>query len=310
MTFAAGVAALAVVTALACSLPGVFVLLRRDSMLVDAISHAILPGIVVGFWLTRDLGSPVLLVGAALSGLVVVLGSEALGRTGLLAGDAPQGLIFPALFSVGVLLVSARFGDIHLDTHAVLVGDPNLIAFDRWWMGDVSIGPRYLYLMLAVLAINALFVGLLWRKLEVSTFDPEFARTMGIHTGALNAALMMVVSVTVTAAFNAAGAILVVALVVAPPATALLLSRRLSSVVAVTVGVAAVGALGGFWLSYYLDAATSAGMAVFYGGLFVAVLVLVRVRGRRRTAPSRMALTTAPDDVRSASGDLSSPATR
>lgn len=272
MSFAAGVAALAVITAIACAIPGVFVVLRRNSMLVDAVSHAILPGIVVGFWLTRDLESPVLLVGAAISGLLVVLGSEVLGRTGLLAGDAPQGLIFPALFSIGVLMVTAKFADIHLDTHAVLVGDPNLIAFDRWYLGDVSIGPRYMYLMLAVLAINVAFVALLWRRLEVTTFDPEFARTAGVRTGTINAALMLLVSITVTAAFNAAGAILVVALMIAPPATALLLSRRLTTMVRWTVVIAAVGALGGFLVAYYLDAATAAGMSVFYGAIFLAVL--------------------------------------
>ncbi|WP_066912066.1 metal ABC transporter permease [Millisia brevis] len=289
MSFAAGVAALSIVTAIACAIPGVFVVLRRNSMLVDAVSHAILPGIVVGFWLTRDLESPVLLVGAALSGLLVVLGSEALGRTGLLAGDAPQGLIFPALFSIGVLMVSARFADVHLDTHAVLVGDPNLIAFDRWYIGGVSIGPSYLYLMLAVLVINAAFVGLLWRRLEVTTFDPEFARVSGIRTGLLNMALMLLVSITVTAAFNAAGAILVVALMIAPPATALLISRRLTVMVAWTVVIAAVGALGGFLIAYYLDAATAAGMSVFYGAIFVAVLVGT-VAQRRRGHPARVAV--------------------
>lgn len=293
MSFAAGVAALSIVTAIACAVPGAFVVLRRNSMLVDAVSHAILPGIVVGFWLTRDLESPVLLVGAAISGLLVVLGSEALGRTGLLAGDAPQGLIFPALFSVGVLMVTARFADVHLDTHAVLVGDPNLIAFDRWYIGEVSIGPSYLYLMLGVLALNVAFVGLLWRRLEVTTFDPEFARVSGIRTGLLNMTLMLLVSITVTAAFNAAGAILVVALMIAPPATALLISRRLTVMMAWTVVIAAVGALGGFLVAYYLDAATAAGMSVFYGVLFVIVLIGT-VQRRRHSRPVRTSTEVAP----------------
>src|SRR5690606_37029870 len=92
MNFVLGTALLAVVTALACALPGTFIVLRKNSMLVDAISHAVLPGIVVGYFFTQDLESPLLTVGAALAGLVVAVGSEWLGRTGLLTGDAPQGL--------------------------------------------------------------------------------------------------------------------------------------------------------------------------------------------------------------------------
>src|SRR5690625_8013554 len=94
-------------------------------MLVDAISHAVLPGIVVGYFITRDLESPLLILGAALAGLVVVLGSEWLTRTGLLTGDAPQGLVFPALFSGGVILVSVNFPTVPLAPHPVLAGALN-----------------------------------------------------------------------------------------------------------------------------------------------------------------------------------------
>jgi len=282
MSFIVGTTLLAVVTALACALPGVFVVLRRTSMLVDGISHAVLPGIVVGYFFTRDLDSPLLILGAALAGLVVVLGSEFLQRTGLLTGDAPQGLIFPALFSVGVILVTLNFADVHLDTHAVLVGDLNLAAFSPLVVDGVSIGPSYLYVMLAVLALNVVFLAVGYRSLKITTFDPEFARALGIRSGLVNAAFTFVVSLTVTAAFNAAGAILVVALMIVPPATAYLLSTRLPTMIALTAGIAVAGALTGFRAAYVLDAATSAGMALFYGVVFVAVLLAARVRAARR----------------------------
>lgn len=283
MSFVAGVMLLAVITALACALPGVFVVLRKSSMLVDAISHAVLPGIVLGYFFTRNLDSPLLIIGAAMAGLLVVLGSEWLSRTGLLTGDAPQGLVFPALFSVGVIMVSLNFGNVHLDTHAVLVGDLNLAAFEHVAVGGVSIGPAYLYVMLGALVLNLAFLGAFYPRLKVTTFDPHFAASVGIRTGLLNTAFMFIVSLTVTAAFNAAGAILVVALVVVPPATAHLLSRRLSVMLLLTAVIAVTGALAGFGLAYVLDAATSAGMAVFYGLLFLVVFGASRlVRTRRQ----------------------------
>ena len=249
MSFVVGTTLLAVVTALACALPGTFVVLRKNSMLVDAISHAVLPGIVVGYFFTHNLDSPLLIIGAALAGLIVVLGSEWLTRTGLLTGDAPQGLIFPALFSAGVILVSLNFANVHLDTHAVLVGDLNLAAWEQLIIGGTSWGPSYLYVMLGVLALNIVFLGAFYSKLKVTTFDAQFATSLGIRTGLVNTAFMFLVSLTVTAAFNAAGAILVIALIVVPPATAYLLSRSLPVMIALTAAIAVAGALAGFWLS-------------------------------------------------------------
>lgn len=287
MSFIVGIALLAVVTALACALPGAFVVLRKNSMLIDAISHAVLPGIVVGFFFTNSLDSPLLILGAALSGLLVVLGNEWLIRTGLFTGDAPQGLIFPALFSVGVILVSTNFAHIHLDTHAVLVGDLNLAAWHQLTIGGIAIGPSYLYVMLAVLMINVVFLTVLYPKLKVTTFDPQYAESIGIRAGLLNTAFMFLVSVTVVAAFNAAGAILVIALMIVPGATAYLLSRRLPTMLMLTAVIAVFGALAGFWLAYVLNAATSAGMAVFYGVVFIAVFAVTRAIRRGGVRPER-----------------------
>lgn len=288
MSFLVGVVCLAVVTAVACALPGAYVVLRRNSMLVDGISHAVLPGIVLGYFFTRNPDSPLLVLGAALSGLLVVLGSEYLTRTGLIAGDAPQGLVFPALFSVGVILVSLEFSDVHLDTHTVLVGDLNLAGFRQLTMAGQDIGPVALYVMLAVAAINAAFVVAFHPRLELTTFDPAFARSLGIRTTLLNLALMLLVAITVTAAFNVAGAILVIALMVVPAATALLVTTSVSRMVLASVAIAAGGAFAGFWLAYFLDAATSAGMAVFQGCVFAVVFLASRSRRRR---PARLQVT-------------------
>ncbi|MFD5869142.1 metal ABC transporter permease [Corynebacterium sp. NPDC060344] len=281
MSFLAGTLLLAVVTALACALPGVFVVLRRDSMLVDAIAHSVLPGIVVGYFFTRNLDSPWLILGAATAGLIVVLGSQWLTDSGLIAGDAPQGLVFPALFSGGVILVTLNFANVHLDTHAVLVGDLNLAAFRHLTIGGTSIGPAYIYVMLAVLLANVAFLAAFRTQLTATTFDGPFAASIGIPVNAVNTVFMFLVSMTVTAAFNAAGAILVIALVVVPAATAHLLTNRLGTMFTVTAAVAVGGGIAGFWGAYALHAATSAAMSVCYGAIFAAVHLVTRVRARR-----------------------------
>lgn len=294
MSFIVGTSLLAVITALACALPGVFVVLRRNSMLVEGIAHAVLPGIVVGYAFTHDLNSPWLIVGAALAGLLVVLANEWLIQTGLLTGDAPQGLVFPALFAAGVILITLDFNHIHLNTHVVLIGDLNLAAFHTLVANGVSIGPSYLYVMLAILVVNVAFIAIFYPKLKVTTFDGQFATVVGMRTKLLNTAFMFLVSVTVVAAFHAAGAILVISLVVVPAATARLISKRLSVMLVVTAFFAVAGALGGFWIAYALNAATSASMALFYGLLFIAVAFIDRLatgfrRRRHRTVSATKA---------------------
>ena len=282
MSFVVGTALLAVVTALACALPGVFVVLRRSSMLVDAIGHAVLPGIVVGYFFTRDLDSPLLIIGAALAGLV--------GRPRQRMADPHRahhrrraaGTDLSGAVQCGVILVTLNFANVHLDTHAVLVGDLNLAAWEQLIVNGTSIGPAYLYVMLGVLALNIIFLGVFHTKLKVTTFDAQFATSIGIRAGLVNAVFMFLVSLTVTAAFDATGAILVIALMIVPPATAYLLSQSLPAMITLTAVIAVAGALAGFWTAYVLDAATSAGMAVFYGLVFVIVLAATRIGQRRR----------------------------
>ena len=272
MSFLLGVALLAVVTALACAIPGVYLLLRHDAMMTEAVSHAVLPGIVVGLLIAGDLDSPLLILAAALTGLLVVIGTEYLHNTGLLEGDAPLGLIFPALFSIGIILVSQRFSNVHLDEHVVLAGDLNLAAFIHLELAGLSLGPRYLYVMLAILLVNLAFIWRFYKELELTTFDPTLAELLGFRVRPLHYAFMFLVSVTITAAFYAAGSILSVALMIVPAATARLVTKRLVHLLALTAVIAVLGAVAGFAAAYALDAATSGMMAFVFGAVFVLVL--------------------------------------
>jgi manganese/zinc/iron transport system permease protein len=271
--------AIAVVTAAACALPGVFLVLRRLALLSDAISHAILLGIVLGYFAVRDLGSPLLLLGAALTGLVTVSMVELLQRTRLVREDAAIGLVFPVLFSLGVILVSRYAGNIHLDTDAVLRGNLEYAPFAELSLGRWTLRPRGLCVMGAILLLNAAFIGLFYKELKLATFDAGLAAALGFAPGLLHYALMALVSVTAVGAFDEVGSILVVALMIAPPAAAYLVTERLSGMLAWSVGFGVASAVAGYWLAHLIDANTASSMATMSGVLFGLTYLLAPEHG-------------------------------
>ena len=281
--------AVAVVVAVACALPGVFLILRRMGMMSDAISHAILPGIVVGFFITESLGSPLLIVAAALTGLLTVALVELVERTKLVKEDAAIGLVFPVLFSIGVVLIARYAGDVHLDTDAVLLGELAFAPFNRLVAFGYDLGPQALWVMGAALGLNLAFLALFYKELKLATFDAGLAATLGFAPGLLHYALMGLVSVTAVSAFDAVGSILVVALMVAPPAAAYLLTDRLAVMMGLSAALGALVAVGGYWLAYALDASIAGAMATMAGVVFGAAVlfapgrgVVARLRERRR----------------------------
>ena len=205
---------IAVVTSVACALPGVFLVLRRLALVSDAITHAILPGIVVAFFLTGSLSSPLLVIAAAATGVLSVALIEALHRTRLVAEDAATGLVFPAFFSVGVVLVSRWAGKVHLDTDSVLLGELAFAPFDRLFVGGVDVGPAALWTMSCILLLNLALIIILTKELKIATLDPALAAVLGFSPAILHYLLMTAVSVTAVGAFSAAGSILVVALMI------------------------------------------------------------------------------------------------
>lgn len=163
MSFMTVVWLLCSVTALALSLPGMYIVLHKRAIMVDAISHALLPGVVVGFLITHSITSPLLLVTATCTSLVLVFGLNMLERSGLIAKNGANGLLVTPLLAFAVLAVTAFASNLHLDTHTVLLGDLNLIAFDEACIAGTCYGPKHLYLMGALLLLN-LFVFVRWQK--------------------------------------------------------------------------------------------------------------------------------------------------
>jgi manganese/zinc/iron transport system permease protein len=262
------------VVATSCALVGSFLVLRRMALLGDAISHAVLPGIAIAFLLTGHRATLPMVLGAGALGVVTVLLVELFNRTRRLKEDASIGVVFPALFSLGVILISRFAGQVDLDLDCVLYGEIAYAPLDVLTWGDRVLGPEALWINGAVLLVDLAFVLLLFKELALSTFDSALAATLGFSPVLLHYLLMSLVSITVVGAFESVGAILVVAMLVVPPAAAYLLTDRLGTMLATAVGLGIASAAGGYWLARWLDASIAGAMATVAGGLFALAFLL------------------------------------
>lgn len=270
---------IACVVAVACALPGVFLVLRRVALLSDAISHAILFGIVIAFFVVQDLASPFLVIAATATGVLTVFLVELLNRTRLVKEDASIGLVFPVLFSIGVILISRYAGNIHLDTDAVLLGEIAFAPFNRFEIGGADLGPKALWLMGGILIINLAVIIVFFKELKLVSFDAALASALGISPTLISYVLMTQVSITAVGAFDAIGSILVVALMIAPPATAYLLTDNLQRMILYSALIGIAAALSGYWIAHGLDVSIAGSMATMCGVLFGLAFVLVPERG-------------------------------
>ena len=270
---------IAIVTAVACALPGVFLVLRRMTLMSDAISHAILPGIVLAFFLTESLSSPLLILAAAGTGVFTVFFVELLQRTKLVKEDAAIGLTFPALFSIGVILISRFAGNVHLDMDVVLLGELAYAPLNRLKVFGYDLGPVSLYVMGAILVVNLVFILLFYKELKLVTFDASLAAALGFAPTLIHYGLMSLVSVTIVGAFDAVGSILVVALIAGPPATAYLMTDRLSRMLILSAVIGGLNAISGYWLASLFDVSIAGAIATMTLVIFGSVFLVVPNRG-------------------------------
>ncbi|OUS19272.1 zinc ABC transporter permease [Nonlabens dokdonensis] len=270
---------IACLTSVACAIPGVFLVLRKMALISDAISHSILPGIVIGFFITEDLASPWLILLAAFSGIITVVLVEAIQKTGLVKEDTAIGLVFPALFSIGVLLIAIYANDIHLDTDAVLVGRLEYAAFDKLMIDGVSYGAKSLWTISAVLLLTIILLFAFYKELKLSTFDIGLSSALGFSPVIMHYGLMSVASVTTVVSFDAVGAILVVALMIAPAAAAYLLTTDLRKMILLSVLFGILSAVGGYYFAAWLDASISGSITTVLGLIFLLVYLFAPSKG-------------------------------
>ena len=270
---------IASIVAVACAIPGTFLVLRKMALISDAISHSILPGLVLGFFITHDLNSPLLIIMAALSGVITVVLVEFIQKTKLVKEDTAIGLVFPVLFSIGVIMIAKNANDVHLDTDAILLGELAFAPFDRFLLDGSDLGPKSLWIIGTILLITIGLLFAFFKELKISTFDAGLATALGFSPIMIHYGLMSVASITIVGSFDAVGAILVVALMIAPAATAYLLTDNLKKMLGLSVLFGVFSAIAGYWLAHWLDASISGSMTTILGIVFLIVYLFAPKRG-------------------------------
>ncbi len=266
--------------AVSAALLGNFLVLRRMSMLGDAISHAILPGLAAAFFLSGSRSSLPMFLGAVIVGVLTALFTEWIRGFGKVDEGASMGVVFTSLFALGLVMIVQAADHVDLDPGCVLYGAIELTPLDTWSVAGWDI-PRVVLVLAPVLMINLLFVVLFYKELKLSSFDPALATTTGFHARLLHYLLMTLVAVTAVASFESVGNILVVAMFVVPPAAAYMLTDRLGHMIVLSVVVAALSAISGHigalvvpsWFGYR-STNTAGMMAVAAGAIFLLAALL------------------------------------
>lgn len=263
---------MAVLVNVSCALVGSFLILRRMSLMGDALSHAVLPGLVVAFLFSGTLNIVPMFIGAVLAGIATTYLTQTLHHYGGLSTDAAMGMVFTSLFALGVILLKLFGSQVHLDTACVYEGSlMNVLETIR--IGGLEL-PKQVFVALPVLLINLTMIGLLWKELKLTTFDASLAGAMGISAPVMHYLLMTLVALTAVASFQMVGSILVVAMLIIPGATAQMCVERLGRLVGLACVIGALVGVVGTLLSVWLDISPPGTMAVLAGLLYALAAVL------------------------------------
>lgn len=267
-----GALSVVMITAVSCALLGVFLVLKNMAMVADALSHTVLLGIVLGYFIAGDLDSPILFVGAALFGVMTVYAIEYAVNKFAIQSDAATGLVFTLLFALAIILISKYARNVHLDVDVVLSGEVVFATLNTMEIFGIQV-PISFARMFVMLVINLAFVTVAYQQLKVSIFDPVYAKSIGVAVGFLNLVLMILVSITTVVAFDAVGAILVISLMVAPALSAHLLSKRLSIMLLVALLYGVINSVLGYYVAIYFNVSISGTIA--FAGFVTFLLTLL-----------------------------------
>ncbi|MBP2241282.1 manganese/zinc/iron transport system permease protein [Cytobacillus eiseniae] len=263
---------------ISCGITGCFLILRKLSMLADAISHTVLLGIVLAFLISQSMNGFYMLIGATIAGLLTAFFVQLLHSSGI-QEDASIGVVFTFLFAVGVILISLFAKDVHLDVDHALMGEITFVPWDLVQLGILPEMPKAFLMLSMVLVINLIIIGLFYKELKITSFDPQMAAAIGIPVLLIHYLLMGMVSMTTVASFDSVGAILVVAMLIAPGAAAYLLTEKLSVMLLLSAGFGVLAAVVGYYVASYFDVSISGCMASVNGVIFALVFLFSPTKG-------------------------------
>lgn len=280
----------ALIIAINCGLLGVFLMLRRKAMVGDAISHSVLPGIVIAYLISGSRASFMMLIGAAVLGMLTTVCIEFLSKRARMQSEASIGITFTWMFAIGVILIAFFTGSgIDLDQECVLYGDIAFINLDKIIVdGNLYIGPRVFWNQVPVMMMVLVIILAGYKGWKITTFNPDFAASIGFKTGRWNYLLMAMVSLVTVMSFEAVGAILVVGLLVIPPASAYLLTNQLKRTIAITFIIDAIGVVAGYYLALQMNTSI-AGTIITVMGLFFAIILIYDILKRKLFFSSKIA---------------------
>lgn len=262
-----------ILTSISCSLLGIFLVLRKLSMMTDAISHSVLLGIVLAFFLVRDLDSPLLIIGASLMGLVTVFLIESIGKLKLAKLDDATAIVYPLLFSIAVILISKFFRNVHLDTDIVMMGEVIFSSMIRTQIFGIEMSKSILEAALSLICVIA-FIGIFYRKLKIGSFDEEFASLVGISTGLIFYSLMTITSFVAVTSFNNVGAIIVISFFIGPAAIALLFARSLREAFLLATLASIINPSIGFYLAINFNVSITGMIATINMASYLALIMI------------------------------------
>ena len=273
---------IATLASINCALVGTYLVLRKIAMMGDAIAHSILPGIVLALLVTGSKSTPILFIGASITGALVTFLIAFLEKKIKIQADAAIGINFTFFFAIGIILISFFSRKIDLDPECSLYGELSMAPLDIYKTATgIPLGPRSFYTLLITLLLNVYFLIVGYKHLFVTTFDPQFAQSIGIDIKCWHYFLMIITALTTVAAFEVAGAILVVALLIIPAASMYLITKSLKYLLFFNVLFATFISVGGYYVSLIFNSSMAPTMVTLSGLLFFITFMFNRLKNKQ-----------------------------
>ncbi|MDO7983727.1 MAG: metal ABC transporter permease [Pigeon pea little leaf phytoplasma] len=255
------------ITSLALASLGIFLVLKKMTMTVDAISHTVLLGIVLAFLITGNLNSPLLIIGAISTGLITVILIEILKKNAQISSDGAINIILTFLFSIAIIIINNYTRNVHIDTDAVFLGNVELINL------------KQIYKILPILIINLIYIFLFFKEIKIFIFDPCLCSLLGFSTIIINYLLMTLVSLTVVVCFDIVGSIMVISCMIGPAMTAILLTSNLLSGFLLSLWISLINTYLGYFSGILWDIPIASAIAIVNLIHFLLVLIFEKRKG-------------------------------